>query len=51
MHLHLLIPGLLRSREHDHFASALPRLAALELLLARGRRSGHEYTDSEAWLC
>ena len=51
MHLHLLIPGLLRSREHDHFAPALPRLAALELLLARGRRSGHEDTDSEAWLC
>ncbi len=51
MHLHLLIPGLLRSREHEHFAAALPRLAALELLLARGRRRKHEESDSEAWLC
>ena len=48
MHLHLLIPGLLRSREHDHFAPALPRLAALELLLADARLLAITHEEADA---
>ena len=57
MHLHLLIPALLRPPlyvDHARYgpaANTLPRLEALELLLARGRRRAHEDADATAWLC
>jgi hypothetical protein len=46
MHCELLVPGLLAPME----GGALPRLPALELLLARGRATEGDATSMEAWL-
>lgn len=43
MHCELVVPGLFS-------AEAFPRLPALELLLARGRRAGSDPASLEAWL-
>jgi len=43
VHCELLVPGLLS-------ATTTPRAAALELLLARGRRTGADAATPEAWL-
>jgi len=48
MHLELVVPGLFPDRES--LPGAL-RSAALELLLARGRRRGGEAASLELWLC
>jgi len=45
MHLELVVPALLLGR------AARQRLPALELLLARARRSSEGATTLEAWLC
>lgn len=47
MHLEIVVPGLFPDRES--FPGA-PRLAAFELLLARGRRLKSESRDLENWL-
>ena len=46
MHCELLVPGLLAPLERG----ALPRLPALELLLARGRAKEADGSTMEAWL-
>jgi hypothetical protein len=43
MHCELMLPGL-------YYAPAVPRLPALEMLLARGRRSVSEPRSPEGWL-
>jgi hypothetical protein len=47
MHVHLLIPDLLLPPARDE---SLPRLPALELLLARGRRTALHPAHQEHWL-
>ena len=50
MHCELIVPGLLPQGEEAAHAISGLRLPALELLLARGRRTFDEAQSLEAWL-
>lgn len=50
MHAELVVPGLLPDAEGESSALQFPPAPALELLLARGRRSSGPRADYEQWL-